>query len=385
MAARKLPSFKLSLKIGRLPLGRLAAGLSAAIVLSAVGRVAFFDDPGGGRPVAISKVELAAPIVPEAPADPMAAKPESDAETAPVESAALHDATAPEPHAEMPEPMAAPKRPPVTLSEEDRLLAELGEETRFGTVPRMAGNGVTPFDTFRRPAPEPLGPPPYVALVVTGLGMNLDLALNATTSLPPEVSMAFTSYAPTLDQSAGTARTSGHEIFLEVPLEPFDYPDNDPGPDTLLMGQPPRDNIDRLLKVMSSFQGYAGMINRMGARFTASAPDLGPVIEELSGRGLSYLDDGSSSRSLAEQLATARRMPFARIDKVIDAEPSSREILAALADLEARAMNKGQAIGMLSGLPISVTLVSEWLKSLPEKGITLVPVSMLMKERNAKP
>ena len=151
------------------------------------------------------------------------------------------------------------------------------------------------------------------------------------------------------------------------------------------MGQPPRDNIDRLLKVMSSFQGYAGMINRMGARFTASAPDFGPVIEELSGRGLGYLDDGSSSRSLAEQLATARRMPFARIDAVIDAEPSRREILAALAGLEARAKSKGQAIGMLSGLPISVTLVSEWLKSLPEKGITLVPVSMLMKERNAKP
>ena len=30
------------------------------------------------------------------------------------------------------------------------------------------------------------------------------------------------------------AREAGHEVLLEVPMEPFDYPDNDPGPQTLL-------------------------------------------------------------------------------------------------------------------------------------------------------
>ena len=52
--------------------------------------------------------------------------------------------------------------------------------------------------------------------------------------------------ASTLDRTTGAARAAGHELFLEVPLEPFDYPDNDPGPETLLTGQPPRANLDKL-------------------------------------------------------------------------------------------------------------------------------------------
>ncbi len=46
---------------------------------------------------------------------------------------------------------------------------------------------------------------------------------------------------------SASARSGGHEILLEVPLEPFDYPENDPGPDTLLTGQAPRDNLEQAL------------------------------------------------------------------------------------------------------------------------------------------
>ena len=91
-------------------------------------------------------------------------------------------------------------------------------------------------------------------------------------------------------------------------MEPFDYPDNDPGPQTLLVSLTPEQNVDRLHWLMSRFQGYVGISNFMGARFTASEPALAPVLKEASQRGLIYVDDGSSHRSLAGQVASANNL-----------------------------------------------------------------------------
>ena len=164
-----------------------------------------------------------------------------------------------------------------------------------------------------------------------------------------------------------------------VPLEPFDYPENDPGPETLLTGQSPRANLDKLFWLMGRFGGYVGIVNHMGARFTASGGDFGPVMEELGARGLGYLDDGSSYRSLSAQLAAANKVPYTRADMQLDDNPARGPILAALAALEAKASANGFAIGMVSALPVSIDTVAEWAKGLSDRGFVLVPASALMK------
>ena len=78
-------------------------------------------------------------------------------------------------------------------------------------------------------------------------------------------------------------------------MEPFDYPDNDPGPQTLLTSLDAGQNLDRLQWFMSRLQGYVGIANYMGARFTASEQALSPVLRETAKRGLIYFDDGSSA------------------------------------------------------------------------------------------
>ena len=117
-------------------------------------------------------------------------------------------------------------------------------------------------------------------------------------------------------------------------MEPFDYPDNDPGPQTLLTSLTPDQNIDRLHWQMSRFQGYVGILSYMGARFTASEPSLTPVLRETAKRGLIFVDDGASSRSAASQLAGGHNLPFAKAEVIIDAVPTPVEIDRALARLE---------------------------------------------------
>ena len=130
------------------------------------------------------------------------------------------------------------------------------------------------------------------------------------------MTFAFAPYGGELERAVARARGDGHEVLLQVPMEPFDYPDNDPGPQTLLTSLDAEQNIDRLHWLMSRFQGYVGIANYMGARFTASEQALAPVLREAAKRGLIYLDDGSSPRSLAGQIAGANNVAFAKADVV---------------------------------------------------------------------
>ncbi|MBK8084324.1 MAG: divergent polysaccharide deacetylase family protein [Devosia sp.] len=350
-----------------LPIARVAFGALLLILLGVFAWVLVVDDPDGGRPSTTVDIVRAANL--DSPGGLAASDAGPEAATGPTAPAVLE--------AEAPADSDAPPDDPT-------LVADLVEETEFGQIPRMSPMGVTPFQTYARPSDTPAtaAGKPMVALVVSGLGINLNGTLEAIQKLPDTVTLAFAPYGKSLDRSVGAARAEGHEVFLEVPLEPFDYPDNDPGPDTLLTGQPPRDNLSKLFHVMSRFGGYVGVVNNMGARFTASAADFGPVMEELGARGLGYLDDGSSNRSLAPQLARANRVPYGRVNALVDANPARGPILAQLAALEAEARKSGSAIGIVSALPVSIDTVAEWARGLADKGIEIVPASALMKDQN---
>jgi len=160
-------------------------------------------------------------------------------------------------------------------------------------------------------------------------------------------------YGGDLERQAALSRAGEHELLLQVPMEPFDYPDNDPGPQTLLTSLDAGQNVDRLHWLMARMQGYVGIANFMGARFSASEQALAPVLREAAKRGLIYFDDGSSPRSLASQIAGANNVAFAKSDVTIDAVATAADIDRALARLETIARDRGTAIGTASALPVS--------------------------------
>lgn len=352
------------------PLGRVLFGIIALIGIGVVTRLVLVEEPDGGRPTVETAITTTrgnntlANTIASGPATITAEGEEFPAGGSITTLAGGGTETA-EAGGQIPDRYGA--------------LPDLSEETANGPIPRMSGTGETPFAAYRRPADPgiPAGEP-RVAIIVTGLGINEQGSLDAVDQLPPEATLAFAPYGRSLASTVAAARTSGHEILLELPLEPFDYPQNDPGPHTLLTGDTPSANLEKLFWLMARFGGYVGVLNNMGARFTASAADFSPIMEELGARGLGYVDDGSSNRSVSGQLAGLNKVPYARAGGMIDANPTRESILAALASLESQAMESGSAIGIVSALPISVQTVAEWAAELQSKGIALVPASALM-------
>jgi hypothetical protein len=213
---------------------------------------------------------------------------------------------------------------------------------------------------------------------VGGLGVSASATSDAIAKLPKAVTLAFSPYGAEAARWVARARGSGHEVLMQVPMEPLDYPDNDPGPQTLLARLSPEQNLDRLHWSLSRFQGYIGVTHFMGARFTATEAALSPVFADLAKRGLLYFDDGSSPRSLAPKLAAKLRVPFVKADAIVDARPGWAEIDGALERLERLATDRGHAVGFASAMPVSIERIAQWAKAAEARGARIAHLSAVV-------
>jgi hypothetical protein len=267
----------------------------------------------------------------------------------------------------------------VTAPAAAAVLAEqkFAEMTPHGLIPKVAADGVRPADAFAEPVKTLPGKPdaPRIAIIISGLGVSENATADAISKLPGAVTLSFMPYGSNVAALATRAHDQGHEVLLQVPMEPFDYPDNDPGPQTLLTSLTPQQNLDRLYWLMSRFQGYVGLTGAMGGRFTASEPSFTPVLHEAAKRGLIFVDDGSNPRSLAGRIAGANNVPFAKADVVIDSVATPVEIDRALSRLEMAARERSNVVGISSALPMSIEHIAKWAKGLDGRGIVLVPIT----------
>lgn len=354
-------------------------------LLAFLGFAVFNDDPLGGEPMV--RIALKPPAAPEKPA---AAPPEATKATAPAKppeapagqktitiidgsSGAHRDVVV---SGDSSDKADADTPPPATSGANPRLL----EKSRYGMVPVIA-DGLKPFTAYAAGTDADrtrAARTPSIAIVIGGLGVGAAKTTEAIMKLPAAVTLAFTPYGSDPGKLVESARARRHEVLLQIPMEPFDYPDNDPGPQTLLATASPEQNLDRMLWHMSRFQGYVGISNFMGARFLATDTAMQPVIRDAAKRGLGYFDDGSSPRSVAAGAAEGAAMPFAQADLSIDATPTSAEIDRALAKLESIAKERGTAFGVASGLPITIDRIAAWAKVLESRGVVLVPLTTAM-------
>jgi polysaccharide deacetylase 2 family uncharacterized protein YibQ len=200
-------------------------------------------------------------------------------------------------------------------------------------------------------------------------------AQEAIGKLPPEITLAFASGGNSLSRWMQAARQSGHEIVMQVPLEPFDYPSVDPGHATLTVDAPAAETIENLQWVLARTTNYVGVMNYMGARFLGETKPVETMMAELGKRGLLYFDDGSTARNEAQPLAKANRVPFAASDMQIDAVRERGEILKKLDNLERTAKANGFAVGTGSAFDVTVDTVTAWAAEVRRRGVEIVPIT----------
>ncbi len=247
-------------------------------------------------------------------------------------------------------------------------IAGLSQPGPSGPLPMIAPDGRVPAQAYARPFRS--NGKPRVALIVGGLGLNAVTTRAAIERLPAEVTLSFVPYADNLQSWIDQARAQGHEVMLEMPMEPTGYPDNDPGPYTLLANGTPDDVEAKLDWLLGRATGYFGVTNYLGDRFAGSDAGMGAFLTILRQKGLAFLDDGSFQRRPG---AWAR----ASADKVIDQTQSPAAIIGALNSLEAQAKLRGSAMGTGFAYPVTVEAAARWTAGLEQRGLQLAPASAM--------
>jgi polysaccharide deacetylase 2 family uncharacterized protein YibQ len=237
-----------------------------------------------------------------------------------------------------------------------------------GPLPIIGADGHTAAEAYARPF-TPNGRP-KVSVVIGGLGLNAQTTRAAIETLPGEITLSFAPYADGLQGWIDLARAHGHEVLLETPMEPTDYPANDPGPYTLIAANRPEDTVRKLEWLMSRATGYFGLSNYLGARFVENDQAMNTFNAVLKARGLAFIDDGLAQRR-------GGPVPRASADRVIDDELSANAIDAQLRALENGAAGRGQSLGSGFAYPVTINQVRTWAVGLQARGMQLAPASAL--------
>jgi hypothetical protein len=349
----------------------LAFGIFGVALFGSLAWIILVDDPFGGEPVASTSLKIAA-------------SPQTDS------TVTISNGTDSNSRSQNITPSNLPENPAgdiiisttgVTAEPSDgnnNLLGrdeDLTEKTRFGLIPQVGPDGVRPMDYYARPVSNTSFGLSRVMIIVGGLGLSQTSTQEALKRLPAEVTFAFAPYGNSLDRWVSAARRDGHEVLLQVPQEPFNYPNNDPGPHTLLTQLSAEQNQARLHWLMARISNYTGVINYMGGQFSSHSGAMTTFLEEIADRGLLFVYDGVASYGEVKSLATATGTPFARADIVLDATPNAESIDNALLQLEALARERGIAVATASALPVSIDRISRWAESAAERGLEIIPAA----------
>ena len=218
---------------------------------------------------------------------------------------------------------------------------------------------------------------PMIAIVFDDLGIDKSRTQRVI-ELPSPLTLSFLPYANNLGVQLKAARKAGHEIWMHVPMEPS-TPTIDPGPQVLLTGSSPREINESLAWNLDRFDGYVGINNHMGSRFTAHLAEMHVVMEELHRRGLAFLDSLTSEQSQAGLAATTAEVDFATRNIFIDHKDSLDMIRLQLEKTKSLARKKGHAIAIAHPRDNTLKVISSWLNHVDQTNFLFVPVSALLK------
>jgi len=240
----------------------------------------------------------------------------------------------------------------------------------------------TPLARYARAFSNPEGKP-TVSVIVGGLGTNRTRTRAAIEELPPEVTLSF---APTADNLSGwvrDARRAGHEVLIELPMEPYDYGRQSPHAQVMQVGVSAETNKQRLAKLLARTPGYVGVMNYQGAKFATEPTAVQPILDELNSKGLAFFEDGTLARSEFGASAQQIGLAFGKATSWVDARPEADEISQQLLLLESTAREQGAALGTGMSFPVTLDILKDWLPTLEEKGIALAPASYYAKRSRA--
>lgn len=217
---------------------------------------------------------------------------------------------------------------------------------------------------------------PKISILVTNLGTNKEITQNAL-ELNKGFTLGFSAFTTSLKNYFTQAIDSKFDVFIYLPFEPKDYPISDPGPYALLKSHSFLKNLNVMKTILTEFNGCKGVYGNTREIFTSDEDSFAPIFKAINDRNLSVIIGNPSQ--IEHNSFIKEYKNYLNTDIIIDAIADENFIKNNLKKLELLALEKGNATGFVNTYPVTLKILSEWQKTLNDKGIELVPATKLIR------
>jgi len=238
--------------------------------------------------------------------------------------------------------------------------------------------GMPPWKRYALASPATNGKP-MIAVIIDDMGVDKKRS-EKILQLPGPLTVSLMSYADDLGRLSDEAHRQGDELMMHVPMEPM-AERVDPGPGALLTSLSEDEIRKRFSDDLDRFTGYVGINNHMGSKFTAYAPGMTLVMEELRRRGLLFIDSLTTEHSVGLDMAHRFGIPTAGRNVFLDNAGDLISVDLQLSRTEEVARKKGNAIAIGHPRDATIEALEKWLPTLEAKGFVLVPVTTVVRAR----
>ncbi|MDA8430710.1 MAG: divergent polysaccharide deacetylase family protein [Geobacteraceae bacterium] len=178
---------------------------------------------------------------------------------------------------------------------------------------------------------------------------------------------------------AAFAAANGVDIMIHIPMQPKGWPERRLEANGLLLSMADKDIVEHLEGFMRTIPNAIGANNHMGSEFTEHEDKMRVVLDTLKGKGLFFVDSVTTPQSVGLRLAKELGMKSGRRNVFLDNEQDGTYILGQLNQAIRLAKRTGSAIAICHPHPATIQTLEAALPGLAQQGITLVPVSRLLR------
>lgn len=249
----------------------------------------------------------------------------------------------------------------------------------FGDLPIIRkSDNLRPFDAYRQPFAADQLTRPLIAVAMLDYGLSAQASGSILGVMPPEVNVILSSAARDDTNWSQQAFDHGHELWLELAVEPADYPASDPGKNGLLTAASIEKNLANIKTQLGQAVGYAGVFARDGSPFFTTGADADFLSGAIFSRGLGMMLNTTHVDNVIRSEATREKAPYYAGNMIMLDDIKTADALAAQTSAaENMATNKGFAIVLFHPTRFSQQSVLSWLSTLRGKGYALAPLSVI--------
>lgn len=271
---------------------------------------------------------------------------------------------------------------PVPSIKETEAIDGLFEDTPFGPVPvKRAADNMTVFQAYKMPFTPIAGAKGVIAIVMVDYGLSESLSKQAIYNLPSGVSFALSPYAADFQHKIDQARSTGHEIWMQIPIQSKAFgAEDDTGPLTLLSGLNSEQNNIRMLRSLSLGRGYVGVLFNNMPYFEESPDELKDILSVITARGLALTESVADDKKTIA-LANEVSLPYTSSSFWIEGDQGDAALRKSLDDLEQEAAQNYLVVAFMRPQPKLFPVLQEWGTSLSDKGLQLAPLSVIVEKR----